>query len=83
MSRVVFNVRVTPPVQREAHVPHANEARLPLWHAHLVHCDCSCAVLAGRADAESHSDMKEEKKAISAVEYWRRGEADSVWYKRS
>lgn len=61
----MFNVRVTAPVRCEAHVPHVNEARLPLWHAHLVRCDCSCAALAGRAAGEAHSDVKKEKKQLT------------------
>lgn len=69
----VFNVQVTPSVWCEVHVPHVNEARLPLWHAHLACCDCSCAALAGRAGRGVAFRGEEGKKAINALEYWQRG----------
>lgn len=56
----VFNVRVTPSGWCEAHVPHVNEARLPVWHAHLV-----TAAVRRWHDGELHSDVKEEKKQLT------------------
>lgn len=41
---LVFNVQLMLSVWCYVHVPHVTEARLGLWHAHLVCLDCSSAV---------------------------------------
>lgn len=59
----VLNVRLTPALRCEVHEPHANEARLPLWHAEPLRAGIA-AVWRWRdeRDGRSRSEVRKGKK---------------------